>query len=239
MFSDVACGVDGCRSGWFFFALEASGRYHHGIVATLQELVADAGSNSRIFIDIPIGLPDGSEGRLCDTLARRKIRQRRSSVFPPPARAVLGATDYDDARRRSIRATGKSIGRQSYAIMPKIRAVDTLLRQDAKARRIVREVHPEVCFWGLNDGNPMQFNKKTQQGLAERIALLERYLPCAPTAFSEASNFYQRKDVALDDILDAMVNAVTALSSQLMTLPEHPSADSEGLPMEMVYASGI
>ena len=38
-----------------------------------------------------------------------------------------------------------------YAIIPKIREVDSLLRGNAKARRAVREVHPEICFCELVD----------------------------------------------------------------------------------------
>ena len=46
-------------------------------------------------------------------------------------------------------------------------------------------------------------------------------------------------DVADDDILDAMAAAITASTNPaaLKTLPEHPTMDSRGLPMEMVYVA--
>ena len=50
----------------------------------------------------------------------------------------------------------------------------TLLRRDAKAREIVREVHPELCFWALNDRKPMCYSKraKARAGFDERMAVL-------------------------------------------------------------------
>ena len=47
----------------------------------------------------------------------------------------------------------------------------------------------------------------------------------------------RRKDVRLDDAVDAMVAALTASAegSALRTLPPNPPKDSVGLPMEMVY----
>ena len=50
---------------------------------------------------------------------------------------------------------------------------------------------------------------------------------------------YARKDVAEDDILDALVAAVTASRKEegLLTIPDNPEFDSEGLPMEMVVAT--
>src|SRR5262249_23282406 len=48
---------------------------------------------------------------------------------------------------------------------------------------------------------------------------------------------YHRKDVARDDILDALVALVTA-TLELRTLPEVAEVDTEGLPMEIVYSPG-
>lgn len=51
---------------------------------------------------------------------------------------------------------------------------------------------------------------------------------------------YRRKDVARDDILDALVASVIAkLSFQkgLRSIPEIPEKDSQGFPMQVVYAT--
>jgi len=47
--------------------------------------------------------------------------------------------------------------------------VDELLRGDGDARSRVREVHPEVCFWGLAGGLPMNVHKKDRDGSAPQV----------------------------------------------------------------------
>ena len=237
--TEAAYGVDGCRKGWFYFALVPEGEPEWGIVEKMADLVAEADDSDRIFIDIPIGLPNGGEGRLCDTEARRKLAPHRtSSVFPVPVRSALTAETYEEASERNRKASGKKLSKQTYAIMPKIREVDSLLRSSAKARRVVREVHPEICFWALAGGSPMRHNKKTGRGFSERIAVLERFHPSAGKRFDEIRTKYRSGDLADDDILDAMALAITASANRgaLRTLPEVPVEDSCGLPMEMVYA---
>ena len=239
----TATGVDGCPGGWFFVSLESHGppRWDWDIVQELGKLVRCAGESDRIFVDIPIGLPDGPEGRACDRAARKVLGKRRaSSVFPAPARAVLDASDFEDAKRRSREATGgKAVSVQTFAIVPRIREVDALLRCDAKARRLVREIHPEVSFWALNGCKPMKHSKKKKAGFCERLDVLERICPDAGCEIDAILKRFKRKEVARDDAVDAMVAAVTAAhdAAALRTLPPCPPRDSAGrLPIEMVYA---
>ena len=231
-------GVDGCPAGWFFVALEPSGRSRWGIVRTLTDLVAETSEPARVFVDIPIGLLDGPGPRECDQMARRALGGRRaSSVFPAPARPVLDAVDYEDAKRRSRESTGKALSRQAFAILHKCREVDRLLRDDAKARRIVREIHPEVCFWAFAGRRPMEHNKKKEEGFRERIELLERIRPSAEQEIEEMLRQFKRSDVARDDAVDALAAALTASApaAALRTLPQQPQVDRAGLRMEIVY----
>ena len=242
----TAFGVDGCPGGWFYIALESSAPPRWdvkswGVVKRLVELVRDARESDRIFVDIPIGLPDESiRTRECDTMARSKLRwPRSSSVFPTPARATLGAGDYEEAKRRNLNAIGKKISRQTFQIVPKIHEVDSLLGNDEKARCVVREVHPEICFWAFN-GRPMKHGKKKKEGYAERLAVLESVRPSARQEIEEIlrDRKFLRDDVSRDDAVDAMAAAITAATEtrNLQTLPPCPPTDSKGLPMEMVYA---
>lgn len=235
----LAIGVDGCPAGWFFVALEPSGASRWGVVRQLGALVNQTREPARVFVDIPIGLPDGPEGRECDRIARGKLGiGRASSVFPAPARAVLDAVDYEDAKRRSRNATGRSLSKQAFGILRGCKEVDHLLHDDPKARRIVREVHPEICFWAFAGRKPMEHNKGKPQGFRERVALLMRLRPSADHEIEAMLSQFQRKEVSRDDAVDAMAAAVTASAdvADLRTLPPQPQRDSFGLPMEMVYA---
>jgi predicted RNase H-like nuclease len=233
-----AFGVDGCRSGWFFVG-KGEGRTTLGVVDRLSKLIDMLPDSSAVFIDIPIGLHDSDgSARVCDRLARRLLgRIRGSSVFPAPLRAILDVDDYEAAVRYNRHLCGKGLSRQAFAIVPKVREVDELLRRCERARGMVREVHPELCFWAFAGGRPMVNRKKSRAGFEERMEVLESVLPRAREIAESALTQYKRREVARDDIADALVALATALSAPraLQTLPANPPRDARGLPMEMVF----
>ncbi len=229
-------GVDGCRGGWFFFALRGR-RYSFGLVPTVAEIL-EQDEPGRLLIDMPIGLHDEDGApRGCDRLARALLGPRHASVFNAPIRAVLGQSDYATANRRSRQLSGRGLSRQTFNIMTRIAELDTLLQRDLAARAVVREAHPEVCFWGLNGCRPMAANKKTAAGFDERLATLGAHWPDAEAAVGAALADFPRSRLARDDVVDALALALVAAqpARQLRTLPATPPSDSHGLPMEMVY----
>lgn len=192
-----------------------------------------------VLIDIPIGLPDsGPDGRLCDREARQLLgRGRAASVFSAPARRTLAAASYPDALELNRKATGCGLSKQAWNIVPKIREIDTLLGDNRALQGVLRECHPELCFWAMNGKQAMHFNKKKAPGQQQRLRVLERYLPQCHALFEQACSEFLRREVARDDIIDAMVCAVTAKFGygKYLTAPDSPAQDGQGLPMEIVY----
>ena len=196
-----------------------------------------------VLVDIPIGLPEGLERRECDRQARKLLGRRRSSVFPSPTRqtvehAVAHPKDYPGALTVERRFAGKGISRQAFAISPKIAEVDAVMRsRDTNAAPDVREVHPELCFWALNDRQPMRSNKKKTQGRVERLRVLGEIEPRSEEIYEEACSRFLRKVVGRDDILDALVAALIAREryDRLTSVPVVPPRDARGILMEMVY----
>lgn len=235
--SGIAYGVDACKAGWFCIAMDPAGRLDAFTVEKLEQLVAKASEEDRIFVDIPIGFSDGREERLCDKAARSKLGPRRSSVFRTPVRHSLRAGDDEEAKRINQKYAGKSLSKQTLAIIPKIKEVDALLRNDRKARAMVREIHPEICFWALAGGRPMNHKKSTPGGIEERVAVLNRFRPSLGDESRRILSKLPPSKAKMDDILDAMAASITALvcPKQLRTIPESPPSDSYGLSMEMVY----
>lgn len=236
--SEARIGVDGCKAGWLFVRC-VEDQVDFGVITQLSELVPTGADPTRIFVDIPIGLRDTSgEPRTCDQAARKVLGPRASSVFPAPLRVVLQCTSHTKANALGKSTCGKGMSQQAFAIIPKIREVDGLLRGSNTARQTTREVHPEVCFWALNRKSPMAHPKKQAAGFAERMNLLDTIWPESKSVADRILDKYLRKHVARDDIADALVALVTALAPQnrLRTLPAEPEIDAEGLPMEMVYA---
>ena len=112
------------------------------------------------------------------------------------------------------------------------------MRTNSRARSVMREAHPELCFCGLAGGQAMTHKKSTLVGFNERLDVLRPLFPAADSLVESALSSYLRKEVAKDDILDALVCAVVAtMSQQWVTVPAAPELDSHGIPMEMVYAA--
>ena len=83
----------------------------------------------------------------------------------------------------------------------------------------------------------MGHNKRILRGFSEREKLLAVHCEATGKIVSKALRIYPRKDLARDDILDALVGAVTArFNENLATLPETPERDAKDLPMEVVFA---
>lgn len=232
-------GVDGCRDGWFCVGLGPLDQWGYRLIQQSGELIGLAATARSILIDIPIGCPDaGPNGRLCDSEARRQLGAGRgSSVFATPVRPVLAADSYAQALALNRAATGRGLSKQTWNIVPRIRAIDALLRDHPSLRDVLRECHPELCFWALNGERAMRNGKKREEGRQERLAVLAHFFPQCRALLGQAAGEFLRRQLALDDIIDAMVCAVTAKygHGDYRTLPDRPPRDGMGLPMEMVY----
>ena len=212
-------GVDGCRAGWVAFKVEVPALTTSVDVADLREVLDTRPADlACVGIDIPIGLLEGP--RACDKAARKLLGQPRgSSVFPAPCRPALGAQTYAEASSINRQKIGRGLSQQAWGIAPKIKQVDDAITSECQ--RWAFEVHPEVCFWALNQHRPMAHNKKTQEGIAERIALLRRVFPEIETHLAN-----RPARVGADDLLDAAAAAWTALrwhrnEAECVCTPEH------------------
>ncbi len=225
-------GVDGCRAGWFVVLVQHDGgvvREEHRICASFREVLDLATKPSIIAVDIPIGLLEQPSvgGRECDREARLLLgTPRRSSVFTPPTRAALASATYEEAQD-----FGAGMSRQAFGILPKIREVDQLMTPEVQ--ETVREIHPEVCFYGLT-GYPMLHKKKSAEGRAERLSAQQGHF----SGIGRALGMLPRSHVASDDVLDAYAAAWTALrigENAAKCIPPRPPTDAKGLRMEMWY----
>lgn len=240
----TAYGVDGCPAGWFVVVVRPIDRPEWLVVPRIDRLVSQVEATDRIYIDIPIGLPEGPDERECDKAARRLLgKPRGAAVFRAPVREALSATSLAQAGEISLKktstagGTGKKVPTQTFAIMPKIAEVDDLMRRCGKARAVIREIHPEVCFAGFGR-RPMRNPKKQTAGFEERRGVLRAIWPDIDELIDDALARTLRMNVAPDDVMDAAVAALTACQNEklLKCLPASPREDRCGLPMEMVYA---
>ncbi|TCO36064.1 putative RNase H-like nuclease [Kribbella steppae] len=215
-------GVDACKKGWVGICGDLRGYFG----TSIGELVAAAerdGALAVVGVDIPIGLPLVGV-RQADVLARRLVGRRASSVFSTPVREALLAATHAEATALNLRATGKGLSQQAYALARKILEVDTWA---PTAGCVVIEVHPEVCFATMA-GRPLTHPKSTWAGGEERRQLLASAGMQVPADIGRAGEF-----AAVDDVLDAAAAAWTArryAEGRAVAYPEPPEVFGDGLP---------
>jgi predicted RNase H-like nuclease len=230
-------GVDGCKAGWFAVFREIeTGQCWKDVFDHTSDVLNGPKHAEIVAVDIPIGLLDCAErgGRQCDRDARELLRKPRSnSVFSPPVRAALNCRDFAAANLANKRSSPEQIGipLQCFCLFPKLREVDGWM--DAELQERVFEVHPELCFYDLNNKQPMRHGKKRADGFEERKRLLTG---AGLGEIVEHALSDRPLQVARDDILDACVACWTAgriLRDEGIRIPENPPQDSRGFRMEI------
>ncbi len=230
-------GVDGCHYGWFAIIFDETSGYETAKFKNISDLWEANKDAELILIDIPIGLRENcTDLRVCDSEARELLCERINSVFPVPCRKALNAPCHKAASKINQDNTGRGLSIQAWSIIPKIKKVDDFLYSNKDMLSVIKETHPELCFAMLDNDNPMQYSKKCNLGYEERLGLLRKICKSTDEIVDKALH-YRRKDVAKDDILDALVLAVTASFGRdnLRSIPEAPEFDANGLPMQMLY----
>ena len=220
-----ALGLDGYSKGWVAVLLDGD---LHEIKFCRDIADALATGFDRAAIDIPIGMADDGE-RVCDLLARERLRPHSSRVFTGARRWLwLEFSDPNQANRDALLRGQKRVSRQLWHLGPKVMEVDTFLR--ANRSRDIREAHPELVFLRLNDGRPLP-SKKSEAGIDIRRALLRQ------EGIRDIDRWLAGERIGtgakIDDVLDACAVAIAA-RDVVGCVPEGmPPRDAYGLPMQI------
>lgn len=225
-------GIDGCRGGWIAAAI-CGGELRLCKFGSLMELT-DALPFDVCLIDMPIGL-QGSEMQIRpDSMARKILKKKSSTVFTVPCRKAV----YGETKEKRLQANRevlyKGFGAQTDAMIPKMREVDEFLQEHPQYQNRIQESHPEVCFARLN-GKVLMSSKHNMEGIKDRAEIISDYLPeITADWILDAANKVKCHE---DDIADAVCLAIVAnLSAQgkTETIPAKPMKDDTGLLMQMV-----
>ncbi len=235
----IFSGIDGCKGGWIVITLLNGEKSEEEVCQDITKVVEYVKDSDLTLIDIPIGLIDkGCDERQCDKEARKLLgKPRSSSVFPPPTRPALKGNSFEDCSYLNYKCSGRKLTKQAYGILPKIREVNEYFLKHPEIQNKIRETHPEVCFYGIS-GKAMEFSKKKKEGKEERLEILKKGFPLSCEIYNKCINKFKRIEVAKDDILDALVSAVSAKFAYYnpISIPEKEQRDSEGIRMEIVYS---
>lgn len=204
-------GIDAAKAGWIAVSIK-DGQFSWTVASSLDEIKC----GTRTYIDMPVGLEENKR-RAVDRLLREELKPgRTSSVFNAPLRTALEQPDYQTANDYSKQHAGFGLSKQAWYLLPKIEQVRTHYQPGWV------ESHPEVCFARLT-GHPARHSKRTVEGVAERIALLQRY-DCP--AYWELNV----RGVATDDWIDACLLAIAA-TLPAVYVPADCPVDTTGFPL--------
>lgn len=236
-------GVDGCKGGWIAVYEETdSGKLDCRVGKWFKEVIASHAPLAAVAVDMPIGLCDGKDGRICDKAARRFLGKRSRSIFPAPAAGLLREMEpeqlgkpqfYNSANKLNRQFTssvnkedGKGLTQQSWGLVPKIAEVARYLETNLELRSRVHEAHPEVSFTALNAKAPLAHSKTALAGLVARRSLLMGIFGYRFEALeARASEFDPEERASPDDFYDALACLWTARrihEGSARTLPEDP-----------------
>lgn len=209
--SEWVAGADGYPDGWIVvFWQPDTNTIRHRTVDGVDGLFGLAEASAVLGIDMVIGLPDRAQpgGRQCDRQARKLLGPRRgTSVFSPPAISTLQAESYQEAQRlnRASAPDAPGLSRQSYHLLPKIRALANVMTPEHQ--EYMREVHPELSFFAMNDDTPLEASKHSETGRRARSELLAvQGMP----EIEEAITTLPAGTLEADDVLDAHAACWTA-----------------------------
>jgi predicted RNase H-like nuclease len=208
---DWVAGADGFRDGWVVVLWQpATGTVRRRTVDTAEALFDLPEAPVMMGIDMVIGCPERAEpgGRACDRAARRLLgHPRGASVFSAPAVDTLRADTYEEALRRN-RAAGPDapgLSKQAFHLLPKLRALADQMTPQRQAW--VREVHPELSFYAMNDDVPVKEKKQEKAGREKRMRLLrENGFP----GIKDTVATHATGAVGADDLIDAHAACWTA-----------------------------
>ena len=203
-------GVDGAKGAWVvaFFAEATLTWIECASVTEVLEVTRDC---ARVGVDMPLSLPEHGY-RVSELEAKGFLSTARSSIFHTPVVDVLAAESYPEACAVSRQLTGKAISKQTWHILPSVKAWRDA---DFDPDRYV-EVHPECSFRAMSPTTTFA-SKKTGRGVGQRLSALMRWsdrvdladLPPGP---------------AVDDFVDA---AAAAWSARRFHVGEHLTFGTE------------
>ena len=245
-------GVDGCADGWIGIGLGENDLVKVKVRGEFSELLEHFNDACLILVDAPIGLLEYVKegGRDCDKEARNLLKGRASSVFSAPPRPLVNEViknedwKYQDAKdwlkeHPEVQCDKVGISSQTFSIIRKIGEVRACVSDSSN----IREAHPEICFWALNETLKKKrrlVSKHEALGFGQRLGIVSCWVPNAVEIFEKVHRRESKTDpkAAPDDVLDALALAITAKivwqnCERLGTLPKKTPPDSVG---EMVYA---
>lgn len=197
---NTVAGIDGARGEWVIAQFDGTSM-RWTVAENVGAAIAATATCSTVGVDMPLSMPSLSY-RASEIAAKKFLGRARSSIFHTPVAAVLTAQSYGEACAISREVTGKAISKQTWFLLPGIRA----WREAHFDRERIVEVHPECSFRVMHPETAFA-SKKSGRGAGQRLAALASWID--PHNITEGLATLPEGPI-LDDALDAAVAAWSA-----------------------------
>src|SRR5437764_9536111 len=119
----MIAAIDGCKDGGLIAMTErwpcdAPVELFHS--SDFAGCIKKTVNCTAVVVDMPIGLPSGSDSRACDDQAKREFPALSSSIFRTPPRSTLEAENPGAFQERHRTLVGKGAGLPVWSIVPKL-----------------------------------------------------------------------------------------------------------------------
>jgi len=223
----VVAGVTPCGPAWLVAPAKLQGTVFAPeepfLISPFSEVVDQRPTFATIALNAPVGYLDAAAagGRTCDREARALLGAKRgSSIQSAPVRSSTNDLEFVDEHLDAI----------SMTLLPRYREVAADMAPFRQ--RTVYEVHSDVCFYELNEGQPMQWSKHSEAGLQERREVLRAKFPSSERILSS-----EVPGASLSHLIDVSAFVWTArriFARAAIRIPQDPEWDEQGLRMEIV-----
>jgi predicted RNase H-like nuclease len=228
----MLAGVDGYKGGWVVAMSENWPCPAPPLIQVCRNfagLLELTKACEVVAVDMPIGLPNNADRRLCDALAKEELGEGRNRVFFTPPRQTLLIQEYQSFLKVHREVTGKGNSRQTFCILPKLLQVDEVM--NPKLQEKVFEFHPELA-WKRLAGKVLE-SKSSPIGIDARVRVLKDYVPRLEYLVNHRPTRVKR-----DDLLDALIGLAVASGIREGAnnkIPLIPPKDERGLRMEIWF----
>jgi predicted RNase H-like nuclease len=223
----VVAGVTPCGPAWLVAPAKLQGTVFAPeepfLISPFSEVVDQRPTFAAIALNAPVGYLDlaAAGGRTCDREARAILGAKRgSSIQSAPVRSATNELEFLPDHLDAI----------SMTLLPRYREVAEEMAPFRQ--RTVYEVHSDLCFYELNEGEPMKFSKQSEAGLNERREVLRSKFPGSDRILS--AEVPGASASHLVDVAAFVWTARRIFARAAIRLPQDPEWDEQGLRMEIV-----
>jgi predicted RNase H-like nuclease len=223
----LVAGVTPCRGGWLVAGAKLQGTIFSPEdpvrMPTFVDIVDQRPAYSVVALNAPVGGLNQATvgGRTCDREARHMLGRRGAAVKSAPVQV---------SSRQEVDLLPTHLDAVSQTLLPRYQEVANEMAPFRQ--RTFYEVNAELCFYELNKNVPMQWPKHSENGQAERRALLEAALPGARRIMD--AEVPGASPSHLLDVGAILWTARRIFARAGIRIPTDPEWDEQGLRMEIV-----